>query len=119
MAQERFHCSRSGDVHHLHVDSQHLFPPAWLYNMTWWCLFAQLLQAIKVSTGDRVTIANFVPPSSSFNIIVLTGEIRFASAAKARPGSSTELNALELSSHLQSRYDRQVGAHPRRSPVAS
>lgn len=63
---------------------------------------------MKVSVGDSIRVANFVPPSSGFNIVILTGEVRSASSSKARPGSGIEFNALELSKHLQSRYDNQV-----------
>ena len=67
-----------------------------------------LLQIVKVSTGDRIRITNFVPPSSGFAVRVLTGEVRLVSASKARPGSSLELNAVDLSSHLLSRYADQL-----------
>ncbi len=66
------------------------------------------MQIVKVSTGDRIRVTNFVPPTASFGIRVLNGEVSRVSSSKARPGSSIELNAVELSSHLLSRYVDQV-----------
>lgn len=70
------------------------------------------MQSIKVSVGDMIRINNFVPPSTNFGIVLLTGEIRLVSATKARSGNTMELNALDLSGHLQSRYVEQVGGPP-------
>ena len=66
------------------------------------------MQIVKVSTGDRIRVTNFVPPTAGFGARVLTGEIRLVSSSKARPGSGMELSAVELSSHLLSRYSDQV-----------
>ena len=66
------------------------------------------MQIVKVSTGDKVRVTKFVPPTASFNIVLLNGEVRPVSSSKARPGSSIELNAIELSAHLLSRYVEQV-----------
>ena len=66
------------------------------------------MQIVKVSTGDRIRVTNFVPPSAGFGARVLTGEIRLVSSSKSRPGSSMELSAVDLSSHLLGRYLDQV-----------
>jgi hypothetical protein len=59
-----------------------------------------------VSTGDKLAALQFLPPSSNFDIALLNADISFVTA-RALP-EPIELNAQELSSHLQARFAGQV-----------
>lgn len=70
------------------------------------------MQLIRASTGDSIPVTAFQPPTTGFDIVVLNAEIELVSKAKLRPGTTLELNALDISAHLQSRFESQV---PRKS----
>ncbi|KAL4857940.1 Vesicle-fusing ATPase [Chlorella vulgaris] len=63
-------------------------------------------QNLMVSTGDKIAALQFLPPSSNFDIALLNADISFVTA-RALP-EPIELNAQELSSHLQARFAGQV-----------
>lgn len=53
-------------------------------------------------------IKNYTPPQSGFAISLLKAELELVAKGKIRPGSAIELDSLELSSHIISRYTDQV-----------
>jgi hypothetical protein len=70
------------------------------------------MQNVRVSSGDSVSVLQFVPPHSSFEIALLNAEVGFVSALKAPPSGGgpppLEIDAQDLSSHLQARFSGQV-----------
>lgn len=66
------------------------------------------VQSIRASTGDEIEVASFVVPSSCFQLVLLYGEIELVSKAKAKAGSGLEIDAQDLSRHMQTRFSGQV-----------
>ena len=67
------------------------------------------VQLIRASTGDSVSISVYTPPPSGFGITLLKAEIETVSSKKStRPGSALELDSLDISKHIISRFADQV-----------
>ena len=67
------------------------------------------VQLIRASTGDSVSISVYTPPPSGFGINLLKAEIETVSSKKStRPGSALELDSLDISKHIISRFADQV-----------
>ncbi|EFN58861.1 hypothetical protein CHLNCDRAFT_29882 [Chlorella variabilis] len=62
---------------------------------------------IRVSSGDKVAALQFLLPSDKFQIALLNAEVDFVTKRAVR-GPDLELDAHQLSSHLQSRFAGQV-----------
>jgi len=62
-----------------------------------------------VSSGDRVSVLQYLPPPSGYQIALLNAEVGFVSAKSAgRGGPDVEIDAQELSGHLAARFAGQV-----------
>ena len=64
------------------------------------------MQGIRVSSGDTVAALQFLLPPSGFQIALLNAEVSFVSVKRGAP--DLEIDAQELSSHLQTRFSGQV-----------
>lgn len=62
---------------------------------------------IRASSGDTITATGFVPPTSGFQLVLLSAEVDFVSK-KAVRGPDVEIDAQDLSGHLQARFISQV-----------
>lgn len=60
-----------------------------------------------MSSGDKVAALQFLLPSDKFQIALLNAEVDFVTKRAVR-GPDLELDAHQLSSHLQSRFAGQV-----------
>ncbi|KAL4457630.1 hypothetical protein ABPG75_012495 [Micractinium tetrahymenae] len=63
---------------------------------------------VRVSSGDRVNITQFLPPPSSFQVALLNAEVGFVSTKAAGRGPDMEIDAQDLSGHLAARFSGQV-----------
>lgn len=64
---------------------------------------------MRVSSGDTVTVVQYLPPATSFGIALLNAEVGFVSQrAAAGRGPDIEIDAQDLSAHLAARFAGQV-----------
>lgn len=57
------------------------------------CFLLPSPQNVRVSSGDRVTVTQFLPPPSSFQVALLNAEVGFVSAKAAGRGPDMEIDA--------------------------
>ena len=65
------------------------------------------MQLIRASSGDTIIATGFVPPSSGFQLVLLSAEVDFVSK-KAVRGPDVDIDAQDLSGHLQARFVSQA-----------
>lgn len=64
---------------------------------------------MRVSSGDRVTAVQYLPPAAGFQIALLNAEVGFVSSkAAAVKAPDLEIDAQDLSAHLAARFTGQV-----------
>lgn len=57
------------------------------------CNLCLVLQNVRVSSGDRVMVTQFLPPPSSFQVALLNAEVGFVSTKAAGRGPDMEIDA--------------------------